>query len=160
MTAGATKKTFFSFVSLGFYINPKLRRLLLLLRTVEVLVARRFVARFLLSSLTKRTHATKMTTAKHYSYVSSSGTTRSRKPLFRPTAIADVFWTLLDVLVAFFRTLLSLDHAQKYGTKAGDVNAPRGGGGGGRRGGGNNGTRRYGGSNIHGIDHNATPPSA
>jgi len=105
-----------------------------------------------------------MTTAKqhHYSYVSSSGTTRSRKPLFRPTAIADVFWTLLDVFVAFFRTLFSLDHAQKYGTKAGDVNnAPRGGGGGGgRRGGGNNGTRRYGGSNIHGIDHNATPPSA
>jgi len=97
------------------------------------------------------------TTAKHQNYVSSSGTTRSRKPLFRPTAIADVFWTLLDVLVAFLRTLFSLEHAQKYGTKAGDVNAPRGGGGGG---GGNNGTRRYGGSNIHGIDHNATPPSA
>jgi|TARA_Y100000994_G_C15538419_1_gene378778 hypothetical protein len=96
------------------------------------------------------------TTAKHQNYVSSSGTTRSRKPLFRPTAIADVFWTLLDVLVAFLRTLFSLEHAQKYGTKAGDVNAPRGGGGGG----GNNGTRRYGGSNIHGIDHNATPPSA
>ena len=95
------------------------------------------------------------TTAKHQNYVSSSGTTRSRKPLFRPTAIADVFWTLLDVLVAFLRTLFSLEHAQKYGTKAGDVNAPRGGGGG-----GNNGTRRYGGSNIHGIDHNATPPSA
>jgi hypothetical protein len=94
-------------------------------------------------------------TAKHH-YVSSSGTTRSRKPLFRSTAIADVFWTLLDVLVAFLRTLFSLEHAQKYGTKAGDVNAPRGGGGGG----GNNGTRRYGGSNIHGIDHNATPPSA
>ena len=107
---------------------------------------------------TKMTTTRKPSTAKHY--VSSSGTTRSRKPLFRPTAIADVFWTLLDVLVAFFRTLLSLDHAQKYGTKAGDVNAPRGGGGGGRRGGGNNGTRRYGGSNIHGIDHNATPPSA
>ena len=99
------------------------------------------------------------TTAKHQNYyVSSSGTTRSRKPLFRPTAIADVFWTLLDVLVAFLRTLFSLEHAQKYGTKAGDVNAPRGGGG--RRGGNNNGTRRYGGSNIHGIDHNATPPSA
>jgi hypothetical protein len=98
------------------------------------------------------------TTAKHQNYyVSSSGTTRSRKPLFRPTAIADVFWTLLDVLVAFLRTLFSLEHAQKYGTKAGDVNAPRGGGG---RRGGNNGTRRYGGSNIHGIDHNATPPSA
>ena len=95
-------------------------------------------------------------------YVSSSGTTARRRPLFRATIFADFFWGILNTLVAFFRTLVSLDQSQKYGTKPGDV----GSGAHGRRpnndNNNNNGTRRYGGggSNIHGIDHNATPPSA
>jgi hypothetical protein len=99
-------------------------------------------------------------------YVSSSGTTARSRPLFRATIFADFFWGILNVFVAFFRTLVSLDQSQKYGTKPGDV----GSGVYGRRPGNNNnnnnnnnGTRRYpggGGSNIHGIDHNATPPSA
>ena len=98
-----------------------------------------------------------------HKYVSSSGTTRQSRPLFRATMFADFFWGFLNILVAFFRTLVSLEHSQKYGTKAGDIGSgvysrgPSSGGGGG--GGGGNGTRRYGGSNIHGIDHNATPPS-
>jgi len=98
-----------------------------------------------------------------HKYVSSSGTTRQSRPLFRATMFADFFWGLLNILAAFFRTLVSLEHSQKYGTKAGDIGSgvysrgPSSGGGGG--GGGGNGTRRYGGSNIHGIDHNFKPPS-
>jgi uncharacterized membrane protein YgcG len=99
-----------------------------------------------------------------HKYVSSSGTTRQSRPLFRATMFADFFWGLLNILAAFFRTLVSLEHSQKYGTKAGDIGSgvysrgPSSGGGGGG-GGGGNGTRRYGGSNIHGIDHNFKPPS-
>ena len=96
-------------------------------------------------------------------YVSSSGTTARSRPLFRATIFADFFWGILNVFVAFFRTLVSLDQSQKYGTKPGDVGSGVYGRRPGNNNNNNNGTRRYpggGGSNIHGIDHNATPPSA
>ena len=90
-------------------------------------------------------------------FISSSGRTSERRPVLRLTVIADIFWSVLNVLSAFFRTLVSLEETNKFGTKPGDVGARNDARN--RSGGSSYGGSRNVRGNVHGIDHNQRPAS-
>uniref|UniRef100_A0A7R9TK53 Selenoprotein K n=1 Tax=Micromonas pusilla TaxID=38833 RepID=A0A7R9TK53_MICPS len=96
----------------------------------------------------------------------SDGSVVERRSAFRLSLITDVFWRLVNVVYAFFQTMISAEYSETYAGKkrgggkrvgglgfGGGGGGMGGGGGGGRPGGGGGG--RGGMSNVRGIDHSA-----
>ena len=91
----------------------------------------------------------------------SGGSVVNRRTRMRPSILTDMFWSVVNLIVAFFQTMIDPEFADNYGGKKRDrpvAGMGGGGGGGGGMGGGGGGGR---GSNVHGtgrirgIDHSA-----
>ncbi|KAG0589844.1 hypothetical protein KC19_1G053200 [Ceratodon purpureus] len=96
-----------------------------------------------------------------------SGEVRARRSPWRLSIIPDTFFALINVVIAFLRTMFSLDAHQSYGKRSdkrrsgssyggggGGPGGPGGGGGGGGPSGGY-GRGPRGMDNVRGIDHSA-----
>eukprot|EP00230_Micromonas_polaris_P003060 CAMPEP_0119223832 /NCGR_PEP_ID=MMETSP1327-20130426/33363_1 /TAXON_ID=38833 /ORGANISM="Micromonas pusilla, Strain RCC2306" /LENGTH=144 /DNA_ID=CAMNT_0007222109 /DNA_START=284 /DNA_END=718 /DNA_ORIENTATION=- len=96
------------------------------------------------------------------------GAVVTRRTPWRLSIVTDVFWTVVNLVAAFFQSMLDPEYAESYGSKqsqkrrggfggsgGGGLGGPGSGGGGTGSGGGRPGGNVHGASRIRGLDHSA-----